>query len=153
VQGNAGVAVAVARIPFSIGYIERSYLHGPALADAAIRNQAGHYSSPAPAAIAADAAQKPGITPTDFSIVNEPGPDSYPISGYSWALLYTRQTTGAGAGQSPELAHPQRPDLRRRPRLRPPAAQNPAARPGHAPADNRPDRNAPAELSQRAAGA
>jgi phosphate transport system substrate-binding protein len=36
-----------------------------------------------------------GITPTDFSTVNEPGPDSYPISGYSWALLYTHQTSQA----------------------------------------------------------
>ena len=95
VQGNAGVAAAVAHIPYSIGYIERSYLHGPTLAYAAIRNQAGQYTTPTPASIAADAAQKPGITPTDFSIVNEPGSDSYPICGYSWALLYTHQTSQA----------------------------------------------------------
>ena len=97
VQGNVGVADAVAHIPYSIGYIERSYLQGPILAYATIRNQAGQYTGPTPASIAADAAQKPDITPTDFSIVNEPGATSYPISGYSWALLYihqTSQTTG-----------------------------------------------------------
>lgn len=96
-DGNPGVANAVAHIPFSIGYIERSYSKGPILAYAAIRNQAGHYVIPSTASIAADAAQKPAITPADFSIVNEPGADSYPISGYSWALVYTRQpsqTTG-----------------------------------------------------------
>ena len=42
---------------------------------------------------------KPAITPTDFSIVNQPGAGSYPISGYSWALVYTHQTSQA-AGQS-----------------------------------------------------
>ena len=95
VQGNVGVADAVAHIPYSIGYIERSYLQGPILAYATIRNQAGQYTGPTPASIAADAAQKPDITPTDFSIVNEPGATSYPISGYSWALLYTHQTSQA----------------------------------------------------------
>ena len=39
---------------------------------------------PHPAAIAADAAAKPAITPADFSIVNQPGPAAYPICGYSW---------------------------------------------------------------------
>ncbi len=38
---------------------------------------------------------EPGITPADFSIVNEPGADSYPISGYSWALIYTHQASQA----------------------------------------------------------
>jgi hypothetical protein len=44
-----------------------------------------------PLTVAADAAQKPGISPADFSIVNQPGAASYPISGYSWALIYIRQ--------------------------------------------------------------
>ena len=95
--GNPGVADAVAHIPFAIGYVESAYSHGPSLLDAAIRNQAGNYLTPTPASIAAAAAQKPDITSTDFSIVNQPGADSYPISGYSWALVYTHQasqTTG-----------------------------------------------------------
>jgi len=94
-EGNPGVANAVAHIPFSIGYIERSYSKGPILSYAAIRNQAGHYVIPSTASIAADAAQKPDITPTNFSIVNEPGANSYPISGYSWALVYTHQPSQA----------------------------------------------------------
>ena len=96
-EGNGGVASAVYRTPFSIGYIEQAYSQGLLLPFAAIRNQAGNYTIPTTASISADAAQKPAITPTDFSIVNEPGVDSYPISGYSWALVYThqpRQATG-----------------------------------------------------------
>ncbi len=49
---------------------------------------------PIPQTIAA-AAQKPDITPAGFSIVNQPGASSYPISGYSWALIYTHQTDQA----------------------------------------------------------
>lgn len=96
-EGNGGVANTVYGTPWSIGYLEQSYAHGLLLPSAAIRNQAGHYVIPSAASIAAEAAQKPTITPADFSIVNEPGPGSYPISGYSWALVYTHQpsqTTG-----------------------------------------------------------
>ena len=94
-EGNAGVASAVDRIPFSIGYMEQSYTRGLLLPFAAIRNQAGQYVLPSQQSVAADAAQKPSITATDFSIVNEPGASSYPISGYSWALVYTHQTDQA----------------------------------------------------------
>jgi phosphate transport system substrate-binding protein len=90
-QGNPGVATAVAQTPYSIGYVERSYSAGPLLDFAAIRNRAGRYSVPYAASIAAAAAQKPNISPTNFSIVNEPGSNSYPICGYSWALLYVHQ--------------------------------------------------------------
>ena len=94
-QGNAGVATEVNRTPFSIGYIEEAYDQGLLLPFAAIRNQAGTYVLPSAQTVAADAAQKPAISPTDFSIVNQPGADSYPISGYSWALVYTHQPSQA----------------------------------------------------------
>ena len=94
-EGNGGVATAVDRTPFSIGYIEQAYSQGLTLPFAALRNQAGNYVTPSAQTVAADAAQKPAITPTDFSIVNQPGPASYPISGYSWALISTRQPSQA----------------------------------------------------------
>ena len=94
-EGNGSVASTVNSTPFSIGYIEQAYSIGLTLPFAAIRNQAGNYVTPSAQTVAADAAQKPAITPTDFSIVNQPGPGSYPISGYSWALVYTRQQNQA----------------------------------------------------------
>jgi phosphate transport system substrate-binding protein len=90
-EGNGGVASTVNSTPFSIGYVETAYAIGLTLPFAAIRNQAGTYVTPSAQTVAADAAQKPAITPTDFSIVNQPGATSYPISGYSWALVYTHQ--------------------------------------------------------------
>jgi phosphate transport system substrate-binding protein len=94
-EGNGGVATAVDRTPFSLGYIEQAYSQGLLLPFAAIRNQAGNYVTPSAQTVAAAAAQKLGITPADFSIVNQPGPSSYPISGYSWALINTRQPNQA----------------------------------------------------------
>ena len=94
-EGNGGVAASVYRTPWSIGYVEQSYSKGLLLPSAAIRNQAGHYIIPSTQSIGADAAQKPDITPASFSIVNEPGTDSYPISGYSWALVYAHQPSQA----------------------------------------------------------
>jgi phosphate transport system substrate-binding protein len=81
--------------PGAIGYVEQAYSQGLLLPFAEIRNQAGNYVLPTTQTISAAAAQKPHITPADFSIVNQPGAISYPVSGYSWALIYTRQPSQA----------------------------------------------------------
>jgi phosphate transport system substrate-binding protein len=94
-EGNGSLAATVFRTPFSIGYVEQAYSRGLLLPFAAIRNQAGNYVIPSTQTVAAAAAEKPRITPTDFSIVNQPGASSYPISGYSWALVYTHQPSQA----------------------------------------------------------
>jgi phosphate transport system substrate-binding protein len=94
-EGNGSVTATVFRTPFSIGYVEQAYSQGLVLPFAAIRNQAGNYVLPSTQTIAAAAARKPNITPADFSIVNQPGASSYPISGYSWALVCTRQPSQA----------------------------------------------------------
>ena len=94
-EGNGSVTSTVFRTPFSIGYVEQAYSQGLVLPFAALRNQAGNYVLPSTQTVAAAAAQKPHITPADFSIVNQPGASSYPISGYSWALIYTHQNSQA----------------------------------------------------------
>jgi phosphate transport system substrate-binding protein len=97
--GNSGVAHDVETIPYSIGYAETSYTSGNAQGYAAIANRDGNYVIPDPGAIAADAATKTDITATDFSIVNQPGPAAYPISGYSWVLISARQS-GQATGEA-----------------------------------------------------
>jgi len=96
---NSGVAGSIQSTPYSIGYVELAYAVQNHFTYAAIKNAAGNYVSPSLTTVAADADQKTTVTPTDFSIVNAPGANSYPISGYSWALLLQKQTnatTGAG---------------------------------------------------------
>jgi phosphate transport system substrate-binding protein len=90
-DGNPGVLTAIEQTPDSIGYVERSYSTGTSLGVAAIANRAGHFTTPTPAAIKADAAGKPTISVSDFSIVNEPGAAAYPICGYSWVLIAASQ--------------------------------------------------------------
>ncbi len=97
---NSGVAGSIKSTPYSIGYVELAYAIQNNFTFAAIKNAAGNYVSPSGSTVAADADQKTGVSSTDFSIVNEPGTKSYPISGYSWAILLQKQTnatTGAGA--------------------------------------------------------
>ncbi len=96
---NSGVAGSIKSTPYSIGYVELAYAIQNNFTYAAVKNAAGAFVIPSLNSVAADADQKVNVTPTDFSIVNEPGATSYPISGYSWAILLQKQTsasTGAG---------------------------------------------------------
>ena len=96
---NSGVASSIKSTPYSIGYVELAYAIQNSFTYAAVKNAAGHFVVPSAATVAADADQKTGITPTNFSIVNAAGPTSYPISGYSWAILLQKQTSATvGAG-------------------------------------------------------
>jgi phosphate transport system substrate-binding protein len=87
-NGNGGVAHLVRQIPGAIGYVELAYLLRNDIAYALLQNKAGKFLYPDIATVAAAAATKPNVSPTDFSIVDAAGPDCYPISGYSWVLLY-----------------------------------------------------------------
>jgi phosphate transport system substrate-binding protein len=86
-KGNEGVAGLVTQTPGAIGYVELAYLLANNMTYAQLRNASGQYVSPTLDTVAAAAAKKPHVSATSFAIVNEPGADSYPISGYSWALL------------------------------------------------------------------
>ncbi len=90
---NSGVADSIKSTPYSIGYVELAYALQNSFTYAAIKNAAGVYVVPSQSTVAADADQRLNVTPTDFSIVNEPGATSYPIAGYSWAILLQKQTS------------------------------------------------------------
>jgi len=87
-QGNEGVAALVRRIPGTIGYVELAYLLQNDMTYALLQNKAGKYVYPDLATVAAAAATKTELSPTDFSIVDAAGQDCYPVSGYSWVVLY-----------------------------------------------------------------
>jgi phosphate transport system substrate-binding protein len=96
---NSGVASSIKSTPYSIGYVELAYALQNNFTFAAIKNAAGVYVVPSQASVAADADQRLNVTPTDFSIVNEPGAASYPIAGYSWAILLQKQTSATTGAQ------------------------------------------------------
>ena len=96
---NSGVASSILSTPYSIGYVELSYAIQNKMSYAAVKNSAGTYVVPSPTTVAADADQKTGVSSTDFSIVNQAGTSSYPIAGYSWAILLQKQTSATTGAQ------------------------------------------------------
>jgi phosphate transport system substrate-binding protein len=90
-RGNAGVAAIVTQTPGAIGYVELSYLVSSHLVAAELKNKDGKFVAPSIAGAAADVANA-GTLPADLraSVVNEPGAASYPITGFSWALIHQK---------------------------------------------------------------
>ncbi|HVB79525.1 MAG TPA: phosphate ABC transporter substrate-binding protein PstS [Candidatus Binataceae bacterium] len=87
-KGNEGVAGQVRQTPGAIGYIELAYVLENQMSYARVENKAGKFEYPTIETVAAAAASKPEVSSTDFSIVDAAGENSYPISGYSWVMLY-----------------------------------------------------------------
>jgi phosphate transport system substrate-binding protein len=89
-KGNEGVSGVIKQTPGGIGYIELAYAVQNKMPYAKMQNKAGNYIVPTIASTSASAnVQLPAdgkvwITDTD-------APDGYPISGFSWVLLYKEQ--------------------------------------------------------------
>lgn len=89
-KGNEGVAGLVKQTPGAIGYVELAYLLENNMAYALVQNKAGHWVYPSIDTVAAAAATKPEISSTNFSIVDTACAECYPVSGYSWVVLYQK---------------------------------------------------------------
>jgi phosphate transport system substrate-binding protein len=100
--GNQGVAQAVTSTAGAIGYVELAYIVQTGMSQAYLKNAAGNYVQGSVAGATAAAAQNTNVGPTNFSITNEPGTDSYPIAGFSWVMLYTSYTD---ANKGKAIAH------------------------------------------------
>jgi phosphate transport system substrate-binding protein len=94
-KGNEGVAGMIKQTPGSIGYVELAYAKQNRLPYASIQNAAGTFILPSiesVTAAASGAMSKLGPN-SDYriSVVNAPGADAYPISSFTWLLVYQRQ--------------------------------------------------------------
>lgn len=100
-KGNEGVAGQVKQIPGSIGYVELAYANQNKLPVALVQNSAGAFVAPSieavTAAAAGVAAQLAPDTDYRISIVNSPGAGSYPISSFTWLLVYRQQADSVKA--------------------------------------------------------
>jgi phosphate transport system substrate-binding protein len=98
-KGNEGVAGQVKQLPGSIGYVELAYAKQNKLAYADIRNAKGEFVTPTIGAVTAAAAGAAATLPanTDYrvSIVNAAGKGAYPISSFTWLLVYRNQADAA----------------------------------------------------------
>ena len=95
-QGNEGVAGQVKQTPGSIGYVELAYANQNRLPAALVRDADGQFVAPTIESISAAAAGAiAALGPdTDYriSIVNTSGANAYPISSFTWLLVYETQT-------------------------------------------------------------
>lgn len=89
-KGNEGVSGLVKQTPGAVGYVELIYALNNKMGYALVRNKKGKFILPSTASVSAagnvqlPADSKMFITDTD-------APDGYPISGFTWVIIYKDQ--------------------------------------------------------------
>ena len=89
-KGNPGVAGTISQTPGAIGYIGSEYAFALKIPVAKLQNKAGNFVAPTTESISAAAdIEMPADTRT--MITDSPVADAYPISCFTWILLYQEQ--------------------------------------------------------------
>jgi phosphate transport system substrate-binding protein len=89
-KGNEGVSGLIKQTPGGIGYIELAYAIQNKMAFAKVQNKAGNFITPTlQSTKAASNVQLP--EDSKVSLTNTDAADGYPISGFTWALVYKEQ--------------------------------------------------------------
>ncbi len=94
-SGNQAVAQQISSTDGAIGYVELAYVVQTGMKQAAIKNANGKFVQASVDGATAAAATKANVSPTDFSITNAACDVCYPISAFSWAILYTSYSDAA----------------------------------------------------------
>jgi phosphate transport system substrate-binding protein len=89
-RGNEGVSGLVKQTPGAIGYVELIYALQNKIAYGSVMNMAGDAVKATVESVTLAAAEAVKAMPPDFrvSITNAPGKGVYPISSFTWMLLY-----------------------------------------------------------------
>jgi len=92
-KGNEGVASYVRRIKGSIGYVEYAYALQNKMNHALLKNRAGHFVAPTSKNFQAAAAGADWSHAEGFYMVltDQPGANSWPITGATFILVYKSQ--------------------------------------------------------------
>lgn len=86
-KGNQGVAGLVEKIPGAIGYVATEYATSFGTQSAWLKNAAGNFVQPSQASITAAAS----MGDATGMITNSEVADAYPISCFTWVMLYQEQ--------------------------------------------------------------
>jgi phosphate transport system substrate-binding protein len=89
-KGNEGVSGLVTQTPGAIGYVELIYALQSKSTYGTVQNMSGEFVKASVESVTAAAAAAARQMPADFrvSITNAPGTGVYPISSFTWLLLY-----------------------------------------------------------------
>jgi phosphate transport system substrate-binding protein len=90
-KGNEGVAAFVTRLPNAIGYVEYAYVKQNKMVFAQMQNAAGSFISPDDTAFKAAAAGADWNKSFYQILTNQPGVNSWPISGATFILMQKTQ--------------------------------------------------------------
>jgi len=99
-KGNEGVSAFVTRIPNSIGYVEYSYVKQNKMTYAKLKNSAGTFVDPDDTAFKAAAAGADWAKSFYQILTNQPGKDSWPITGATFILMHKVQDKPLNATSS-----------------------------------------------------
>jgi phosphate transport system substrate-binding protein len=97
-KGNEGVAAFVQRLPNSIGYVEYAYAKQNKMAYALMQNSAGTFVAPDDATFKAAAAGADWKKSFHQILTDQPGKESWPITGATFIMMHVKQ-------DKPEQAH------------------------------------------------
>lgn len=103
--GNEGVSASISGTENSIGYVELAYALTAEMNYATIQNKDGNFVIPSinstMAAVESSATVLPNGSASwsNVSLTNAPGPDSYPISSFSYIVLYSELSTNPSINQ------------------------------------------------------
>ena len=98
-KGNEGVSAFVNRLPNSMGYVEYSYVKQNKMNYALMQNAAGNFVQPDETAFKAAAAGADWSKSFYQILTNQPGKDSWPISGATFILMHNTQDKPANASE------------------------------------------------------
>jgi len=90
-KGNEGVAAFVQRLPNSLGYVEYSYAKSNKMSHVLMRNQAGNFVAPDDTAFKAAAAGADWAKSFYQILTDQPGKDSWPITGATFIMMHKAQ--------------------------------------------------------------
>ncbi len=90
-KGNPGVAGTIKQTEGAIGYIGSEYAFAQKIQTAKVQNSSGNYIEPSIESVSA-AAQGEIPADTRITLTNSADPNSYPISGFTWIILYKNQS-------------------------------------------------------------
>jgi phosphate transport system substrate-binding protein len=96
-KGNEGVAAFVNRLPNSIGYVEYAYVKQNKMTYTLLKNKDGQFATPDDANFKAAAAGA-DWSKTFYQILTEqPGKDTWPLSGATFIMMHKAQDKPAQA--------------------------------------------------------
>ncbi|NDG37838.1 MAG: phosphate ABC transporter substrate-binding protein PstS [Betaproteobacteria bacterium] len=99
-KGNEGVSAFVQRLPNSIGYVEYAYAKQNKMSHVQLKNQAGQYVEPDDLNFKAAAAGA-DWSKTFYQVLTEqPGKESWPLTGATFILMHKAQDKPANASNA-----------------------------------------------------